>query len=712
MLVDDAVAVIVIGVVIVAVGRAGNSIGHALLTGAAAHIAGQPVVPVGGAAAAAGGAVVVELVGGAVGHEQNVQVTLVLTIGLLDGMAQLIDRIESVVIVGAGMCDLTVGSGEIGLNIHIRRVNECVGIQAGAGQDASLGITIQTCLILSTVIRIQVVGAGGAGISAVEVSNSDLDIVRTGSCNQNILQFLHRITQLVNTGHSVILGLTGAGMACALAAVLARIAVTFDTSIHGGRHIQHNNNIDAAAHGHAGSGDLDLGDAGGLEIDAGAGLADLHCALIGVLGIVVDNDLGGSLGSLGSLRNLGSLRSLRLAGLTCKCTGHSLVHGIIAGVDAACIVGGEVDAVVIQGNGHSSALTGGGGSGAGGGRCQITGAQVGEVQGLLNTAVVSAGIGHGLHGHFGALGSVVVAAYVIAVVMTEEVCNVHIGCNFVDGVEPLLCMAVVIAALEQGHVGRNEQRLGVIQTLGCGLESCDGRSDLVVGVESSIVAVVGGQIRHAQGVDVVIAVVCVAIDAVSTCAVDQAAVVGQCDLIGTVVHRSAVVIGPDVVDGHIAAQHATDIAGNGIGIAGRCSLVAGERIARTGDGADGQILDSLHNAFNSGLLVVSSAGVQVTENDCRIDDCLCLVLSCQCAEGDHAEQHCTAKQHRQGFFESLHNRFTSLFFVSAPKWGALWFYILYIRPAEDPPLMTVIGPPPSPSGCCHVKHIKSHVNYT
>ena len=108
-------------------------------------------------------------------------------------------------------------------------------------------------------------------VEAVEVGDGHAQIrllaVRTGSLelSDQVLQrlFQHLRTSLVRAGNFV--------------------------SCHGGRGIQHDDNVSALLDGHAGGGQLHLGDTGSLEVDAGTGLVDLHGALIGILGVVIDN---------------------------------------------------------------------------------------------------------------------------------------------------------------------------------------------------------------------------------------------------------------------------------------------------------------------------------------------------------------------------------------------------------------------------------------
>ena len=392
------------------------------------------------------------------------------------------------------------------------------------------------------------------------------------------------------------------------------------------------------------------GRTGGEHGDHGLGL-DLDLFLIILLELLLSlgggfgSCLGGSLsGSFGRCLSGGLGGDLGLGG---EGTGHVLIESEIAGVCAVGVVGGVLDAVLVDGHGNGSALTGVAVAVC---RGQVACADVGEVQGLL-----AAGAGLGLDGHGRTLGEVVVASLVMAVVMAEEVGNVHIGCDLVDGLEPLQSVAVVAAALEQGHVGHNEQGLGVIQTLGCCHEISNGLGDLCVRVEAAVVTVVGAQVSHAQGVDIVVVVIGIAVDAVLACAVGQMAGLVQCDLIGGVVVSAAVVIGPNVADRDLT-QNILDITGKGIGIAGGDALVAGEQVAAADDGADRQIviLDGGQNALQGALLFVAGAGVQISEDDCSVQR-RCRILCCQRTERDHTDQHCRTQQKRHDFFQSLHN---------------------------------------------------------
>ena len=365
-----------------------------------------------------------------------------------------------------------------------------------------------------------------------------------------------------------------------------------------------------------------------------------------------------------------------------KFTADSLVNGIAAGVDTLGIIGGEADAVGIDADSHSGTLTGGAAGGAGGGGGQITGAQMGEIQHLADgcqiVVVLPAGTGlvgivpvgtvgelSGSHSHGGTLGIVVIAAGVILVIVAVEECNVHFLSHLVDGIAPVGCPAVVVAVVEQRLMGNDQQRPVLVQGSGIRLEVFDGlrnRSGETLGsaviaaggvIETGIVAVIGTQVAHAQGVDVVVAVVLGAVDAVAACAVNQTAFFIDA---GTV----TVMVGPDIVDRHGAvAQSGTDVAGNLGRIAGVLGgiCVDGESIAAACDAGDGKtgILECGHDSLDGAFLVVAGTGVQITENDRSVNGIG--ILRCGYMHGQHGEDRCQNQQQGKdasGLFEYVH----------------------------------------------------------
>ena len=236
--------------------------------------------------------------------------------------------------------------------------------------------------------------------------------------------------------------------------------------------------------------------------------------------------------------------------------------------------------------------------------------------------------------------------------MAVEEGHVHGGGHFVDGITPVRSPAVIVTVVEQGLVGNDQQRAVLLQVCRSCLEVCDGlgnRGSKALGstvialfrvVETGRIAVIGTQVAHAQRIDVVIAVVIRAVNAVVTGTVDQAALLVNT---GTV----AVMVGPDIVDRHIA-QNIPDVARQLGGITGILGgiRVDGKCIAAAGNTADGQtcFLKSIHNTLDSALFVVAGTGMQITENDSGID--CCSVIRGQSGNGQHADNHHQHQHHR------------------------------------------------------------------
>ena len=229
--------------------------------------AGDPVVPQRGSTL---GVVVVPLHSRAVGHEDDVQIAIFAAACFLDGGTHLVDGVEGVVVVGTGGVVQGVGSSQI---LHGDE-GTCTQ-RTIAGIDPCLGVGVVGDVIGHHVCRVTVIGCAAGvvvlAVEAVEVGDGHADVqqltVRTGSLelSDQVLQrlFQHLCTSLVRAGNFV--------------------------SCHGRRRIQHDDNVSALLDGHAGGGQLHLGDTGGLEVDTGTGLVDLHGALIGILGVVIDN---------------------------------------------------------------------------------------------------------------------------------------------------------------------------------------------------------------------------------------------------------------------------------------------------------------------------------------------------------------------------------------------------------------------------------------
>ena len=365
------------------------------------------------------------------------------------------------------------------------------------------------------------------------------------------------------------------------------------------------------------------------------------------------------------------------------------IHSVVAGIDAIGIVSSQTDLVLVNGNCQSGALTGGTTGRTGAGGSQITGAQVGEVQGFLRrtdvlvilptcTGLIVAPTGHSCHRHLGTLGIVILAGFIILMVVTEEEDNI-LFCRYrIDGIEPILSPCIIITVVIQRLVGCNQQRLALVQLCGICLEvgNClldGGREALgstVIGscsvVKTCTIAVIAAQITHRQGIDIVIAVIVSTVGTVSTGTVNQTAGLVQRSLAGSVVIGIAVMVRPYIV--HInsrisQAVGATDVTGKGIGIAGILGVVCvdGECITATGNRSNGQtgFLKRGHDSFNCCLLIVAFVGMQVTEHDRRI---IGRFFCCKCADGQNANQHHQNQKQCKQFLHLLH-RFSSLNFL-------------------------------------------------
>ena len=621
IMVVQVIEVAVVGAVQVAGGQIGSLPGT-----------GQPVVPLGIGIL---GTEVVPLQGCTVGHEDDIQITFLGVLGL-DGGAELIDGIESIVIVGAGGVVQGVGSSQVAG----RHESTCIQCLA-AGVNLCLGGLIVTGAVAIAVLHIVTLGtvvgsaAGTAGtitIVAIEVGDGDTGIhgLILEECNQAFQRLLqNRGTGLIGAGN-IVLG-------------------------HGRRGIQHDDNICTLLHGHAGGGDLHAGDAGGLEVDAGAGLADLNGTLVGVFGIVValvvlDGGLAGS-----SRLDLGGSICLEFAL-------HGLAHSVIAAVNAVGIVGGVDDLVLIDLDSQRGALTGGAGGGAG---IHVTCADVGEVQGLglcgqihagqvaAQNVIVPAPVVCGCDGHGLALGVVVVAGLVIGMVVTEEVGNIHFSRDRIDGIEPILGPCIVVAVVEQGLVAHDEQGLALVQVSHGGLERSNGLGDSgseaagdafgIVGLavsKAGVVAVVGAQVAHAQVVDIVVVIN------------HQGALLAD--------GRSGpVMVGPGVVHGNIG-ENLPNVAVELVRVAGDCALVGREHITCAVDGSDGSAnigFDLVQHCLQGGCLVVfigaGSTNVQIAENNEGINGSFGCIR-CKCADRQEAQQHHKAQQEGYKPFHVVH----------------------------------------------------------
>ena len=367
-------------------------------------------------------------------------------------------------------------------------------------------------------------------------------------------------------------------------------------------------------------------DAVGIQlVDAAGGQSDPLVISIGQLRL---GGLGGNLGFGGFGGSFGN----------CGCvgTGNGRVHGADgAGVNAVCVHGDILDAVGIdvhqQGDFHTA---GGGTVGTGGLGFHVTGTGMDEVQrDLTGGAVV-------FHIHGIANTVEVVGQLVISVVVAVEQGDIHVLSGGIDDLAPLVGMAVVTAVVQQRHVGHHEQGLGVIQGgHGIGevgqLGRSEGGGDAVTGV--------GGHIGHADEVDVVVAVIGIAVNAVGTGAVHQTG-----DVCNTAV---TVMVGPDIVYMYsFVIQAGANGGGNTAQRADVLGLVAGEDVANAEDSADfagGNIGNAAEGVLHQGGLAVGRAGVQVAEEGDGIDrGC----GSCACVDRYQGENH---HEHKQRGKDSL-----------------------------------------------------------
>ena len=188
-------------------------------------------------------------------------------------------------------------------------------------------------------------------------------------------------------------------------------------------------------------------------------------------------------------------------------------------------------------------------------------------------------------------------------------------------------MAIVIAAVQQRLMGHDQQRTVLVHGCGNRLKVLNGFLDLSIAIESNI-AGIGGGIHHAQGIDIVIAVVSGTHNAVIAGTIDHAAGLVQSLVAGFVIDSSAIMVRPDVVHFyiHIFTQSVLDVTGDGIGIAAIINaLIHRECVAAAGNGGNGQTgcLQLSHHLGDLGLLVALVTGravtiihgMQVSEND-------------------------------------------------------------------------------------------------
>ena len=244
----------------------------------------QPVVPL----LLGIGLKIVILVRSTVRQENHIQITLFACLGIanLSRMAQLINHIKGIVIVGAGLIIQVVSFGQIFSR------NECSSFDCfGAGIDIVGGISACIITPLGQLIRIiPTIRAALIGIETVEVSNGNVDIkhlaVITGRLKLSD-QILQRFFQNHITAHMLSTLDVFAGRAALSTVLFAANTPVF----YRRRSIQHNDNVCALLHGHAGGGQLHLGNTAGLEVDAFAGFAHADRTFVGVFGVVITGNI-------------------------------------------------------------------------------------------------------------------------------------------------------------------------------------------------------------------------------------------------------------------------------------------------------------------------------------------------------------------------------------------------------------------------------------
>ena len=384
--------------------------------------------------------------------------------------------------------------------------------------------------------------------------------------------------------------------------------MTHDLDIEGGvaavdRSVVHGSLVDL---------DLDLGNAGSLDSDAGVvAVRNRNICL--------------------RLRGFGNLRLVGAGVLGCELTDHGLVHGIAAGADTILIIGDERDLVRIDGGGHDQLLTDGGTGRTGGVGRQVARIQIGEVGDDL---------AHVLDGHrLGAvLGHIVgsgIDSGLAGVVVAPQEDDIHLLRSIANDTVPLVGVLVVIPAVMQGHVRHDKHGLGMIQSLnglGKGRQLC-----IAEGGGLSITRA-AGHVRHADNVDVVVLT-----------AVHQT---------GEILNiRTTVMVGPCVEHRHSRIiQTGADCLGDGSGGSALVnSVVAGESIANTGDRGEIQVgfRHACHDVFDLSLLVGVCRGVQIAEEQRSIHRGFGRIR-CKCGYGQEAQQHHRTQQHGYKPFHVVH----------------------------------------------------------
>ena len=222
------------------------------------------------------GAVVLR--GRAVGQEQHELLTLGIAVGLLLGQ-QVIGHLQTVVVVGTGaggdiariICSVIA---IVGNTIGCPSSGDLADLFPCTGEGLVTGLNTVTCSS----------GTGsadlvGARLNGVAVKGKD------GNVNIGIRAVLtlglHLLDQLVNSRTQQADTFASNSIAIFICKCERR-----SVFIHGTGSIQNDDHVHAFVHGDTGSGQLHGGGTGGLEVNTGSGLVDLHGAGVGVSGIL------------------------------------------------------------------------------------------------------------------------------------------------------------------------------------------------------------------------------------------------------------------------------------------------------------------------------------------------------------------------------------------------------------------------------------------
>ena len=319
-------------------------------------------------------------------------------------------------------------------------------------------------------------------------------------------------------------------------------------------------------------------------------------------------------------------------------TGHGGVDSIAAGVYTVLIIGDYLDGVGHNLGHNHGAFTGSAAVGTGAGGLHVTGTHMGEIQGHIDRTAAAAGA----DGHGGTLCVIVIFCLVILVIVTEQEDDVHVLTGRIDDLSPLVGISVVIAAVQQRLMAGNEHGLAVIQSCNIGGELCQGCGQFTAGSKNAgVIAVIGGGIGHADGINIIVAVIGGAVNTIGTGTVNQTGVVRN----GGV----PVMVRPGIEHIHIGiAQTGANVLGDGIQTAKVIGAVAGEHVTNTGNRAEIQtgFCDRTHNVLGLRGLAVRFGGMQITEENRSI-------YGFGCRKGIHGDQGENHHQHKQRGKESL-----------------------------------------------------------